>query len=426
MRGFSSSCHLAPIRASHPRHVIIEDEFLPAAAHLTGPLAADVLTPVLAAAGSELLACRTANVQYRPQSDLVVRYRCDVRRDGAVTQDTVLAATTIAGPYAGTVPVEAETPDGGVLSVGVWRWPFDPIITGLSTMVTPDLAAAHLAPLVGGRPELEVVAYRPTERAVVRVRGADRELYAKVVPPHLVDPLALRHDRLAAAGLPVPRVLAVGDGWIAMEAVLGTTLRDRLKSGAGLLPSPDRYRELLDDLAGVDVPGVPPVRSRVEDAPHHAAMLATVLPTHRQRLDEIVERLEHGSVDRTGTVHGDLHEAQLVVDDEQVTGLLDIDDVGSGDPLDDVGTLVAHLRFRALVSGDGRTEEYADRTRPAIESDHDPADVDRRVAAVLVGLATGPFRIQQPDWAATTGQVLDLVERHLDAAEMAAGPVVAR
>lgn len=430
MRGFSSSCHLAPIRGSHPRHVIIEDEFLPAAAHLTGPLATDVLAPVLAAAGSELIACRTANVQYRPQSDLVVRYRCDVRRDGIVIQDTVLAATTVAGPYAGTVPVEAETPDGGVLSVGVWRWPFDPIITGLSTMVTPDLAAAHLAPLVGGRPELEVVAYRPTERAVVRVRGTDREIYAKVVPPHLVDPLALRHDRLAAAGLPVPRVLAVGDGWIAMEALLGTTLRDRLKSGTGPLPSPDRYRELLDDLAGLDVPGVPPVRSRVEDAPHHAAMLATVLPSQRQRLDEIVERLAlrtgERPTGRVGTVHGDLHEAQLVVDDERVIGLLDIDDVGPGDPLDDVGTLVAHLRFRALTSGDRRTTEYADATRTAVLAGHDPADVDRHVAAVLVGLATGPFRIQQPDWVATTGEVLDLVEAHLDAAEAAIGSVIAR
>ncbi|MFP5489608.1 MAG: hypothetical protein ACLGHQ_15055, partial [Acidimicrobiia bacterium] len=119
--------------------MIIEDAFLPAAAHLSGPLAADVLAPVLAAAGDELISCRVAHVQYRPQSDLVVRYRCDVRRSGATVQDTVLAATTVAGPYAGTVPVEAETPDGATLSVGVWRWPFDPIVSDLTAMVTPHL-----------------------------------------------------------------------------------------------------------------------------------------------------------------------------------------------------------------------------------------------------------------------------------------------
>jgi len=396
--------------------VVIEDAFLPAAAHLSGPLAADVLAPVLDAAGDELLSCRAAHVQYRPQSDLVVRYRCDVRRAGTVVQDTVLAATTVAGPYAGTVPVEAETPDGATLSVGVWRWPFDPIITDLSTMVTPDLAGAHLAPLVGGHPELEVVAYRPTERAVVRVRGPEREVYAKVVPPHAVEALAARHERLSAAGLPVPRLLAQGDGWIAMEALVGTTLRDRLKVGSGALPSPDRYRDLLDALAAVEVPGVAGVRSRIDDAPHHAAMLATVLPSERDRLAEIVERLGRGAepAERTGTVHGDLHEAQLVVDDERVTGLLDIDDVGPGDPLDDVGILIAHLGFRALTSGDERITRYADRTRDAVLVGHDPAAVDRHVAAVLVGLATGPFRIQQPDWAATTRQVLDLIEVLLD------------
>lgn len=399
--------------------MVIQDDFLPAAAHLSGPAAADVLAPVLAAAGDDLLACRAAHVQYRPQSDLVVRYRCDVRRGGAHRSDTVLAATTVHGPFPGTVPVEAETPDG-TLTVGVWRWPFDPVITDLATMVTPHLAGAELADLVGSRrPDLEVVAYRPTERAVVRVRGADRELYVKVVPPHAVDGLVDRHARLAAAGLPVPRILSVGAGWIAMEALVGTTLRERLKAGDRRLPPPERYGELLAALAAVDVPGAPRVRSRIADAPHHAAMLATVLPTERSRLDEVARRLEGEPSACSGTVHGDLHEGQLVVDDDRVIGLLDIDDVGPGDPLDDVATLVAHLRFRA-VTGDAHGSviaQHAAATRDAIGRDRDAASLDLRVAAVLVGLATGPFRIQQPDWAATTRRVLALVETHLAAAE---------
>lgn len=418
MRGFSSSCHLAPIRGSHARHVIIQDDFLPAAAHLSGPAAADVLAPVLAAAGDQLLTCRAAHVQYRPQSDLVVRYRCDVRRGGADTSDTVLAATTVHGPFPGTVPVEAETPDG-TLTVGVWRWPFDPVITGLATMVTSHLAGAELAELVGPRPHLEVVAYRPTERAVVRARGDDHEVFVKIVPPHTVDGLVDRHARLAGAGLPVPRVLAVGAGWIVMEALVGTTLRERLKAGDPRLPPPARYGELLASLTAVDVPGAARVRSRLEDAPHHAAMLATVMPTERARLDEIARRLGANPCDRSGTVHGDLHEGQLVVDDDGVIGVLDIDDVGPGDPLDDVGTLVAHLGFRAVTT-DAHTaliSQHAAATRAAIARDRDAAALDRHVAAVLVGLATGPFRIQQPDWPATTRRVLDVVEAHLAAAE---------
>lgn len=34
-----------------------------------------------------------------------------------------------------------------------------------------------------------------------------------------------------------------------------------------------------------------------------------------------------------------------------------------------------------------------------------------RVAGVLVGLATGPFRVQQPDWAAATKARVALAEQ---------------
>jgi aminoglycoside phosphotransferase len=423
MRNLSSTRHVVHIGASQTAGVTIVDPLLPAAAHLTGAGASDVLRPAVEATGGELLSCRTSHVQYRPQSDLVVGYRCEIRRRRIDVTETLLAATTIAGPFAGTLPIEATAPDGNVLSVSVWRWPFDPILVDLSTMVTPRLAGAHLSDLVGVRPQLAVVAYRPIERAVVRVRGSGREIYVKIVPPASTAQIVCRHVALADAGLPVPRVVATGSGWIAMEALVGTTLRQRLKDGAERLPSPDRYRELLDALSGIDLADVAPTRSRLADAPHHAAMLGTVLPDARGRLEAITERLSAHCSTRTttGTVHGDLHEAQLVVDDTRVTGLLDIDDVGPGDPLDDVGALVAHLRFRAVTSGDQRIDGYAERVYCALSRDHDASDINRHVAAVLVGLATGPFRIQQPDWAATTHRVLDLIDHDLAAADQPIG-----
>lgn len=403
--------------------MLVDDALLPAAAHLTGPDARDVLAPVVAAAGGELVSCEPSGVQYRPTSDLVVRYRCTLRNGGVTSTDTLLAATTSKGPPHGTVPVEAVASDGTELRVGVWRWPFDPILPDLAAIVTPRLAEERLRGLVGGRPDLEVIAYRPTERAVVRARGAEREVYVKVVAPASTQLLVTRHERLVAAGVPVPRVLAAGDGWIALEALTGTTLRDRLKHGIRPLPHPDRYAELLRTLAAAELTDAPPVRSRIDDAPHHAAMLAAVLPDARRRLTEITERLGDGTAPRRvgGTVHGDLHEAQLVVDDVAVTGLLDIDDVGPGDPLDDVGTLLAHLRFRATTFDDARIDAYADEVRSSLAAHTDPGAVDRHVAAVLVGLATGPFRLQHPSWRSTTNRILDLVDEHLDAALAASG-----
>jgi aminoglycoside phosphotransferase len=389
---------------------------------LTGPGAAEVLRPAVAAEGGALVSCRTSQVQYRPESDLVVRYRCEIARDGTIVNDTLLAATTVGGPYHGTLPIEAMTPDGATLSVGVWRWPFDPVLTELRAMVTPPLARERVGDLVGSDVHIDVVAYRPTERAVVRLHGDRGEIYVKVVPPATTDSLIARHRALGNAGLPVPSVLRSGPGWIAMEALRGTTLRDRLKAGTQRLPAPDRYRRILETLSAVHVEDAAPVRSRIEDAPHHAAMLATVLPGAGGRLDEIVGRLSAPPMrSAVGTVHGDLHEAQLVVDDDDVIGLLDIDDVGRGDRLDDVATLVGHLRFRAATSTDPRVDDYASRVRGALSHEFDDGDVDRHVAAVLVGLATGPFRIQQEHWEATTLQVLDMIEHHLTLADAPSG-----
>ena len=392
---------------------MIDDPLLPAATHLVGEGAAEVIRPAVHVSGGRLLDCRTDHVQYRPASDLVVRYRCRIERDGTATDDTVLAGTTTRGAPNGTLPIEAMSPSGQELKVGVWRWPFDPTLTALDQMVTPHLAGSLLGAVVGDRPSLDVVAYRPTERAVIRATGNGRAVYVKVVAPSEVDTLVARHTALRQAGLPVPRVEAAGHGWIAMEAIEGTTLRDRLKAG---LPGPraSMYRKLVEAMASADLSGLPPLRSRLHDARHHAALLSAVAPGLRTRLEHLVEGLEESApAPRFAAAHGDLHEAQIVVDDDRVIGLLDVDDAGPGDPLEDAGTLLAHLRFRALTSGDPSVAALAEEIRVSMFERFTPAALDHRVAAVLIGLATGPFRLQQHEWAQSTEAVIDLAERHL-------------
>src|SRR5690606_10582303 len=139
----------------------------------------------------------------------------------------VMAGTTVAGPPPGTLHVE-----GDGLTVGVWQWPFDPSLPGLERAVTPDQAVSLVGECLGGMPTLEVVVYRPTERAVVRASTHDgRRVYIKVVPPAIADGLVRRHDLLLAAGLPVPEVVAADPaaGLIVLADLAGPTLRDLLK-----------------------------------------------------------------------------------------------------------------------------------------------------------------------------------------------------
>lgn len=404
------------------RDGMIDDPVLPAAAHLTGPHAGDVVGAAVAATGSELVDCRPVQVQYRPGSDLVVRYKATVRReDGSSTAETLLAGCTKDGPHPGTVPVEAVTDTGDTLVAGVWRWPFDPVLADLDRMVTPAHAAEVLDGLVRGPVAIDVVVYRPVERVVARVTDADgRQLYVKLVAPGAVAPLAERHRRLADAGLPVPEIVAAGDSWIAMTALAGPTLRDVVKRDAlpGMheLPTAASLLAIRSAVAASGLDHMRPVRPRVLDAAAHARMLATVLPQEHARLLHLADRFDIEAVaasERSGAVvHGDLHEGQLIVDGDRVVGLLDVDDAGPGDPVDDLATLLGHLTFRSL--GNDRNgaplRAYASSLRSEFAPEIDPGALDTAVAGVLVGLATGPFRIQQPAWQDAVGRVLDEAE----------------
>lgn len=401
----------------------IHDPLLPAALHLTGEHADDVLGPAVEHVGGRLLSHRCSQVHYRPGHDLTARFRCRIDwGDGSPREETLYAGTCHDGAPTGTVPVVAEVGDDR-LEAGVWRWPFDPHLPGLETVVrSTGSVLDDLGVVVSPRStHVEVVTYRPLERAVLRIRSADRTWYAKLVHPDEVAAVARRHAVLGRHDVPVPRIEAEDRtlGLVVMSEVPGPTLRDLIKADARTWVPPATIVDLLRRLAAVEADGLTAMRSRLQDAPHHVALLSRVLPDERRRLEEVDERLREAlrrAVDRGRTfVHGDLHERQLVVADGAITGLLDVDESGLGDPLDDVAVPVAHLRHRALTAPNGpRIDALADGL--VVESSGHLAieDVAAGSAAVLVGLATGPFRAQHEDWPQHVRQVLEVVDRTLD------------
>ena len=432
--------HHLPMRREHAVGVsgtpLPEDDELPAAVHLAGPGAQPVLRTALDAVGGRLDSARSVHIQYRPGSDVVVQFDATVSWHGATpSRETLMMSTSRQGAPAGTLPVVA-TVDDRELSVGVWRWPFDPIMPALEHMVTPDRAAARLVDVVDGPLELKVVAYRPMERAVIRVCAPSGVvIYVKVLAPTQVGPLVERHERLLAAGLPVPQILAADDveGWVAMAELSGETLRQHIKLERVPWPAPSAYGDLLERLRSVALDG-PPRPTRTSDALGHSTMLAAVAPDLARRIDDLARALVPAAARselRSATVHGDLHEAQLIVDGDRIVGLLDIDDAGVGDPLDDYATVLAHLRFRETTAATarqrGRIGKYADLlasnfANEVAELGVDPRELATVTAGVLVGLATGPYRIQHPNWRHDMERLLGRAEQHLQEASRAAAP----
>ena len=413
MRVFSSSAHRAVISPSDDGHVTIVDRALPAVQHLVGDRAIDVLRAPVEAAGGVIESVRPVHVQYRPGSDVVVRYSAEISwGENPAKRDTLVAASAIDGPLPGTVTVTTDTPDGP-LDIGVWRWPFDPVLAGLATFVTP-VGVASLLDMDHHDIRLDVVAYRPTERAVVRVTttGGNVVCYLKVVAPGETAAIADRHAALVAAGVPAPQVSASDEsvGVLVLEPLVGSTLRELIKSGDHGWVGPDEFDRLADrfERARLDAPPLP---SRLADGCLHARMLGTVVPKLRGRLDELIERFDDAVVPEADTtIHGDLHEAQVIVRDATIVGVLDIDDAGPGAAIDDRANLIARLLFRSTLDREGRPAlaRYADRIRTASLARFDGSQLDLHTSAALIGLATGPFRVQGPDWRA---EVTALVER---------------
>jgi hypothetical protein len=162
----------------------------------------------------------------------------------------------------------------------------------------------------------------------------------------------------------------------------------------------------------------------------HTALIAAVLPTARARLHRVageIAELTAGEGAPVVPVHGDLYEAQLLVRQARIVGVLDIDGTGAGHRHDDFANMVGHLSVLAKARRSHRCERVGTEWMATIDRTgwFDPARFRAEVAAVVLGLATGSFRVQDKEWQQRTLDRLDLVDAWLDSARRAAGVVAA-
>ncbi|MGY2064058.1 hypothetical protein [Blastococcus sp. SYSU DS0619] len=378
----------------------------PALQLLLGEPAAELWTAVLGPLSGRLRSLTAAAVTLRPDGAATVRHTAVVDwADGRATREHLAATTGTAVPP-GAAVVEGDA-GGRPVAVGLWRWPLDPALPGLAWATSAAGVAERLGPLGVdvGSPRLRLRAYRPGRRAVVEVTSPAGRWFLKVVRPAAVADLVTRHAALGAA-VPVPPVLAsTGDGVVVLPGLPGTPMRTALTGDPARLPDPSALDALLDRLPAVPArarraaPGDPlsPLRA-------HARVLGMLSPSLVPRLDRLTAAVgtaagEHPVV----PVHGDFYEAQLLVDAGAVVGLLDVDTAGPGARIDDWATLLGHLvLLERLGDGPAPIAAYRQRVTGLLAGRWPDGQLEARVAGVLVGLATGPFRVQQPDWAEAT------------------------
>ncbi len=396
-----------------PDHLHRASEFL------TGPGAQDLLAAAGHAASVELGTWRLRSVHHRNGRSVSAVYEAELRTGGDTREVLLVAHVDARG-----LPDTALVLSGGGHRVAVWRFPHDPFLPGLPAAVhrrrVRELLDALDGP--GGDVSLRTRAYRPSRRAVVEVTvgGGEvegRVLYLKVLAGRRASELAEVHRQLDGV-VPVPSVIGVdrGQGIVALEALPGATLRSALVAGDPVPPA-ETLTALVGTLAGS---GLESRRdpTRFADPTRHVELLRRLVPDAERGL----VRAARAAADIGGPqapVHGDLHDAQVLVEEGAVVGLLDVDGAGVGLVAQDLGRLVAHLEVVGEVwpAAKDRAESYATTVADAAAAMVAPSDLARGVAGAWLGLATGPYRAQEHDWPELTRQRIARAERWAELAD---------
>lgn len=350
-----------------------------------------------AVAPAEIADLRLVGVAYRPGSMVTTRY------------DLTLAGTNERVSI--TAMHGERLPDGGLRlssgpdEVGLWRFPDDPALPGLSVLLDP-VGLERLLGELGiddGPASVRMRAYQPGRRAVVEVRTAGHRLFAKVVRPKRVAELQDLHRALAAT-VPIPRSL----GWdpslgiVVLEAVPGSSVAAALVAGSTRgVAGPDDLVGILDLISHCEVAS----RTRpppVVRAPDHAAALGLILPEAADMARAVAEAVSEAPDEPQITAHRDFHASQLLVH-ESALRLVDVDTVGEGTRADDLAMLLAQVTCLAQPGPNrGTVVAYRDVSARRFEDLVDARSLRLRTAAAILGFAQGPFRVQAPEWRIET------------------------
>lgn len=371
----------------------VSDPGLPALGSLFSDGPPEPLTAVFESVGSKLLEATRVQVLWTPSQSVKIRYRTRAEGGSLSGKRQVVAAL-------GPVPdgaVEVEGPGG---RVAVWVVPNDPYLPGLRSAMDPSVVGRLLRDMgfSGDVRRIRMRSYRPGRRALVEVVGSGRTVYLKVVRPMEVEALHLRHRTLVDY-VTVPDSLGFSAdlGVLALQSLPGRDLRAALKKPGRRLPTASEVAGLLERLPD-PTPGLTS-RSPIERLPKVMRLLGALLPSELDRLGHLSAAIGEDPGSATVPVHGDFHEAQVMVNAGKPVGVVDIDTFGIGRPGDDPATMLGHLAMLADSAPDSaRVLGFASQLNRIWDRRLDPSDLRRRTAAVVLGLATGPFRVQRPNW----------------------------
>ncbi len=382
---------------------------------LTGPGAGPVLRAAISHAGGELLSWKLEHVDANPNQSTTATYLAQVR--WSFGERTELLGVSARRGHLLDADRGAEIFADGEREVAVWIYPNDPDLPGLKRAAYPEQLAALVnearllpAPITGADLSLKIIGYRPRRRAVVRFKAMGRTYYIKALRAQPFADVLARHRLLTAAGVPAPRVAhTTADHLMVLEALPGRALA-RAIFDPGDPCTAEQLIAVLDAMPSTvaQLERRPPWSDAVE---HYAEIVTAALPEVGPELSWATAQIRSGLAGLplgNEPTHGDFHEGQIHVAGGHIVGILDIDTIGPGRRADDLACLIAHLSTiqRMNPAQEAKVRDLLARWVPVFDTRVDPVELRLRAAAVVISLATGPYRSQEPRWPDSTRQMV--------------------
>lgn len=411
-----------------PSAYIAPDPALPGSGSLAGGLGATAVSQLLREMGLRVIGQRPTQILYYPGRSMLVRHTAwaEPRHGGESKRYSVCTEISCDGRWPESDSVRSLDVAG--IAIQAWVFPADPGLPGLTEAMDPAIALELVRQQLPGVRSVapSPVSYRPGRRAVLRYKarlprsrgGSTATYYLKVMTPEDAERTwnvaAHLRGRPGALALPVARP---AETLLLFEELQGRGLREVLLSG-GALPSPSRVVALMDQVESL---GPLPVGDAGRPASaglrHASKVLSAIVPGSATRIaalrQQLRETLANHPMDHR-LIHGDFYEGQVMVGQDFELALLDLDDIGMGDPALDAASFCAHLV--ALADSNPRASAallaYRAMLRDAFMQRFDLAEEGfaAREALIMLQLASGPFRVLEADWPARVRRRISLAE----------------
>lgn len=386
---------------------------------LTSPEVEALLSAAVQHAGGTLISWTLDHVDANPAQSTTATYSALIDWPYGRREELLGVSARASGPV--DTDTSAEIFADGHREVAVWIYPNDPDLPGLARAAYAESMAevcnTHRVFAAAVRPEqlsLEMIGYRPRRRAVVKVSCGSEVAYVKVLRGRLFEEVITRHLVLANAGVPVAPILATTeDHLLVLKELPGYPLAKAVFDPSDPCTA-ESLITLLDSMPSrvTELPRRPPWSDAVS---HYARMVAQAVPSLEPRLEWLVEQIDGGLYaipPGDEPTHGDFHEGQVHVAQGRICGLLDTDTLGPGRRADDLACLIAHLSTiqRMNAAQEARVHQLIRKWVPVFDTRVDPTELRLRAAAVIISLATGPFRSQEPEWERETAIMIGSAE----------------